>query len=144
MTVVEGVIMFKLQRTARFYFLMLKRQRGNPVFLARGVAMGVFIGITPTIQGAIGSVRKGGSVTLVGNLSPAVEVPLQQVVTRQLRLYGSCASSGEYPACLDLIAKGKIDVEVLISERPPLSEGAMWFQKLNQKDTELMKVIFDI
>ena len=41
--------MFKLQRTARFYFLMLKRQRGNPIFLARGVALGVFIGITPTI-----------------------------------------------------------------------------------------------
>ena len=41
--------MFKLQRTARFYFLMLKRQRGNPFFLARGVALGVFIGITPTI-----------------------------------------------------------------------------------------------
>lgn len=41
--------MFKLQRTVRFYFLMLKRQRGDPFFLSRGVALGVFIGITPTI-----------------------------------------------------------------------------------------------
>ena len=65
-------------------------------------------------------------------------------MTRQLTLYGSCASSGEYPACLELIATGKIDVDALISERPPLSEGAMWFQKLKQKDTNLMKVIFEL
>jgi uncharacterized protein (DUF2062 family) len=41
--------MFKLQRTARYYFLRLKRLRGNPAALARGAALGVFIGITPTI-----------------------------------------------------------------------------------------------
>ena len=41
--------MFKLQRIARYYFLMLKRLRGDPGSLARGVALGTFIGITPTI-----------------------------------------------------------------------------------------------
>jgi len=45
----KAASMFNLQRTARFYFLMLKRLRGDSVSLARGVALGVFIGITPTI-----------------------------------------------------------------------------------------------
>ncbi len=102
------------------------------------------VGITPTVQAAVSSVRKGGSVTLVGNISPSVELPLQQVVTQQKALYGSCASAGEYPTCLDLIDTGKIDVDALISERVPLSEGAMWFQKLAQKDTDLMKVIVEM
>ncbi len=102
------------------------------------------VGITPTVQGAVSSVRKGGSVTLVGNISPSVELPLQQVVTQQKTLYGSCASSGEYPVCLDMIDSGKIDVDALISMRVPLSEGAEWFDKLSKKDTDLMKVIVEL
>ena len=47
-------------------------------------------------------------VVLVGNLAPKSDFPLQAVVTRELTLYGSCASAGEYPLCLDLIARGVI------------------------------------
>lgn len=39
----------KPKRTARFYYLKLIRLRGEPRYLAKGVALGVFIGITPTI-----------------------------------------------------------------------------------------------
>lgn len=41
--------MYKPHRTARYYLLKLKRLRGDVPSLARGVALGVFIGITPTI-----------------------------------------------------------------------------------------------
>ena len=41
--------MYKPHRTARYYFLKIKRLRGDSASLARGVAVGVFIGITPTI-----------------------------------------------------------------------------------------------
>ena len=44
------------------------------------------VGLPPTVKTAIESVRKGGSVTLVGNLKPQVELPLQAVVTRELTL----------------------------------------------------------
>jgi len=37
------------RRTARFYYLKLIRLRGEPRYLARGVALGILIGITPTI-----------------------------------------------------------------------------------------------
>ncbi|MEM9161146.1 MAG: galactitol-1-phosphate 5-dehydrogenase, partial [Verrucomicrobiota bacterium] len=99
------------------------------------------VGIEPTLKGAIASLRKGGSCTLVGNLAKSVEMPLQEVVTRQLSLIGTCASAGEYPACLDLIARGVIDVDCLISEVKPLSEGAEWFEKLYQGDSGLTKVV---
>jgi L-iditol 2-dehydrogenase len=104
------------------------------------VAMEV-VGATAPIQTAIASVRKGGAVTLVGNVSPKVEIPLQSVVSRQIRLQGSCASCGEYPACLDLLARGAIQVEPLISAKVPLAEGPSWFQRLYDKEPNLMKVI---
>ncbi len=34
---------------ARYFLLLLRRLQGNPGTLARGVALGVFVGITPTI-----------------------------------------------------------------------------------------------
>lgn len=37
------------KRAARFYYLKFLRLRGEPKYLAKGVALGVFIGITPTI-----------------------------------------------------------------------------------------------
>jgi len=99
------------------------------------------VGISQTVQAAIACVRKGGSVTLVGNVSPAVELPLQSVVTREITLYGTCASSGEYPACLDMIQQGQVNVDAVISAKALLSEGGDWFERLYDKEPGLMKVI---
>ncbi|HEY5585024.1 MAG TPA: galactitol-1-phosphate 5-dehydrogenase [Ruminiclostridium sp.] len=99
------------------------------------------VGITATVQTAISSLKKGGSLTLVGNLKPLVDFPLQSVVTRQISLFGSCASAGEYPDCLELIASGKVDVDSFISEVVPLSEGAIWFKRLYDCEPGLMKVL---
>jgi len=99
------------------------------------------VGLPQTVKTAIESVRKGGSVTLVGNLKPQVELPLQAVVTRELTLIGTCASCGEYPECLELIASGKINVTEFISATPPLAEGAAWFERLYAGEKGLMKVL---
>ena len=99
------------------------------------------VGFTPTLQTAIQSVRKGGTVTLVGNLAPTTEFLHQSVVTRELTLYGSCSSRGEYPACLEMIVRGDINVDAMISAVAPLSEGASWFKRLYDGEPGLMKVI---
>ena len=99
------------------------------------------VGATESLQTALASLRKGGILTLIGNLSPRVELPLQSVVTRQIRVFGSCASSGEYPVCIDLLARKAIRVERLITAVAPLQEGASWFKRLRQGEPDLMKVI---
>jgi L-iditol 2-dehydrogenase len=99
------------------------------------------VGRAETVLAAARSVRKGGAVVLIGNLAPRVELPLQEVVTRELSLLGSCASSGEYPACIDLLARGAVDVAPLISVTAPLEEGPIWFERLHQGGGDLMKVI---
>ncbi|MEL6107760.1 MAG: galactitol-1-phosphate 5-dehydrogenase [Planctomycetota bacterium] len=99
------------------------------------------VGATATINTAIDSVRKGGSLTLVGNLAPNVEVPLQKIVTRELDLYGSCASNGEYPQCIELMRTGAINVAPLITATAKLDEGPEWFSRLYQGEKGAMKVI---
>jgi L-iditol 2-dehydrogenase len=56
-------------------------------------------------------------------------------------LLGSCASSGEYPACIDLMSRGAIDVAPLITATAPLDEGPAWFERLHRRDGQLMKII---
>jgi L-iditol 2-dehydrogenase len=99
------------------------------------------VGIPATVALAVAAVRKGGSVGLVGNLAAKTELPLQAVVTRELTLYGSCASSGEYPACLGLMARGAVHVDPLVSAVVPLAEAAGWFERLRRRDEGLLKVI---
>ncbi len=101
------------------------------------------VGREETIAASIASVRKGGTVTLIGNISPEVKIPLQAVVSRQIRLQGSCASSGEYPQAMELLASGKIQVKSLITAVAPLSDGPRWFARLHAGEPNLMKVVLD-
>lgn len=99
------------------------------------------VGASASVNTAVQVLRKGGALTLVGNLSPQVELPLQAVVTRELSVSGSCASCGEYPVCLELMARGAVQVTPLISAVAPLTEGADWFRRLYAREKGLMKVI---
>ncbi|RJQ48521.1 MAG: galactitol-1-phosphate 5-dehydrogenase, partial [Desulfobacteraceae bacterium] len=99
------------------------------------------VGVGDAVNCAIESVRKGGTVTLVGNTAPRIDFPLQWVVTRELKLQGSCSIRGEFEAVLDLLGRGVIDTRVILSAVAPLSEGAQWFERLYRKEKGLMKVI---
>lgn len=108
----------------------------------RGVDLALeAVGRNETVTGAIDCTRKGGTVTLIGNIMPEVTLPLQKVVVKQLRLQGSCASSGEYPEAIQLIASGKIQVKPLITAVASLEEGPRWFERLHAREPNLMKII---
>jgi 2-desacetyl-2-hydroxyethyl bacteriochlorophyllide A dehydrogenase len=99
------------------------------------------VGKSESVNIAIDILRKGGKTVFVGNVSPRIDFPLQKVVTRELKVFGSCAIRGEYEAVLNLMETGKISVDDQISVVAPLSEGAVWFGKLYRKEEELNKVI---
>lgn len=101
------------------------------------------VGRNETVATAIDCVRNGGTVTLVGNIASDVSIPLQKVVTRQIRLQGSCASAGEYPQAMELVSSGKIKVAPMISAIAPLRDGPRWFERLYAREPNLMKVILD-
>lgn len=98
-------------------------------------------GNSETVNISVDVVRKGGTVVLIGNTAKLIEFPLQKVVTRELRILGSCAIRGEYDVILKLLENKKLSVDDQISAVAPLSEGADWFRRLYNKDGNLNKVI---
>jgi len=70
-------------------------------------------------------------------------LPLQKVVSRQIRLQGSCASSGEYPQAIELVSSGRIKVAPLITAVASLEDGAGWFARLHSREPNLMKIVLD-
>ncbi|MGI8772698.1 MAG: galactitol-1-phosphate 5-dehydrogenase [Acidobacteriaceae bacterium] len=99
------------------------------------------VGRNETVTVAIDAVRKGGIVTLIGNITAEVTLPLQKVVTREIRLQGSAASAGEYPRAMELLTSGLIQVRPLITAVAPLADGPQWFARLHAREPDLMKVV---
>ena len=101
------------------------------------------VGRQETVMASVDCVRKGGTVTLVGNITAQVTIPLQKVVSRQVRLQGSCASAGEFPEAMAMMVAGKMVVGELISAVAPLGDGPTWFERLHGGEAGLMKVVLD-
>ncbi len=99
------------------------------------------VGKSESVNLAINLLRKGGKAVLVGNLSASVDFPLQKVVTRELKILGSCAIRGEYETVLCLMESGRINIEDQVTAIAPLSEGAEWFNKLYSGSAVSGKVI---
>lgn len=99
------------------------------------------VGAESTVRAAMACVRKGGTLVLVGNITPNVSFPLQAAVTREITVLGSCAIAGEYPAAIDLLSRGDILVEPLLSAKAPLDDGPEWFERLYNKEPGLLKVV---
>ena len=99
------------------------------------------VGLEQTIQAGVAAVRRGGTVTILGNISPKVALPMQRIVSGQLRVQGSCAICDEFPAAITLLSKGHVPARQLISASVPLEDAPSMFDKLHARDPELLKVI---
>lgn len=99
------------------------------------------VGAEATVAMSLDSVRKGGRVVLIGNIARTVNFALQDVVTREIDVLGSCASSNDYPACLELLRRGRIQVRPILSASVPLERGPEMFDRLYASEPNLTKVI---
>jgi L-iditol 2-dehydrogenase len=99
------------------------------------------VGLPDTVRLAVACARKGGSVTLIGNLAAEVALPLQEIVIGELTLRGTTNAATEWDACLQMVTDGAVDVDALISFVAPLAEGIEWFTRLRSGEPGLMKVI---
>lgn len=99
-------------------------------------------GIDSTANLCVKSVHLDGKVIFIGNLAQHIDFPLQYVVTHQISMFGSCASAGEYPQCLELISSGKVEVDSMISKIVPLKDGNEWMGKIYRREEGLTKLVF--
>ncbi len=101
------------------------------------------VGYADTFTDAISVTKMGGHLIAVGNLQKKVEIDLQELVARELTFTGSYASAGEFRSGIELVASDKINVQPLISDVLPLTEGPSAFDRLLKAEENLLKIVLE-
>lgn len=79
-------------------------------------------GSARAVQSAIVAVRRGGTVVLVGMGAETIELPVAVIQHRELTLTGTFRYVNTWPLAIDLIARGVVEVEPLVTGRFGLGE----------------------
>jgi len=92
-------------------------------------------GNTAVIPQALRSVRRGGSVALLGLAGGATaELPVDLVTLDELNVLGVRSSPNAYPAMIALLASGAIRTEPLTTDLYPLANIAAAFDALARRE----------
>ena len=96
-------------------------------------------------RNALASTRPGGVAVLVG-LPPQtmVEIDLVAAASKEIDIRGQFRYANRYPAAISLSAKGRVDVESLVTHHFPLREVADALRFADQHKAESLKVIVDV
>lgn len=100
-------------------------------------------GSATAIGWAINSVRKGGTVVLIGVYGPPWNlVPIGTAMNKGLTMrMAQCNTRRYMPHLLDLIRDGRIDARGVISHRMPLSQVADAYEMFAGKTDHCVKVV---
>jgi L-iditol 2-dehydrogenase len=99
------------------------------------------VGIAATVAQSVAAARAGGQVTWIGNSAPEVELPMQQLVTRELTIRGAYGFVDEFEQAADALASGWIDARRLIECLAPLEDGPDLFRQLAAGSLSAVKVV---
>ena len=132
---------------------VINPRRENPVEKIKEITggMGVdlaveFIGLKETIEQAIGCVRTGGRVVVVGLGPEAISLPPPAAFVRSelsfLGSYGSATS--EMQSVINLVASKKLNLSESITKRFPLEEVNKGLDHLHQKIGNPIRIVIEI
>ena len=94
---------------------------------------------------AIDFARPGARLLLFG-IYTATEaaLPFYELYYKELSIISArAARRADFPACIDLVSRGEIDLDSLVSHVLPLSELSAAIRMLEKRDDSRMKVILD-
>ncbi len=93
-------------------------------------------GAVPAIRTTIDAVRRGGTVVLVG-LAQDAEIPLDtgDIIDNELDIHGSFRYRNTYPAAIQLLADGAVDVEGIVDFEMALADVDSAFERAKESGT---------
>lgn len=99
-------------------------------------------GSAVALQQALPAMMPQGTIVQLG-LGGEFALPINAIITREVRLLGSFRFHAEFAEAVDLLGSGMIDVKPLITAALPLEEAVMAFQLANQRDGALkVQILF--
>ena len=100
------------------------------------------VGAGVTARQTTAATRSGGTVVWVGNSADMIEVSMQTIVTRSLRVLGAYGmTTTELERSVQLLAAGKIPTEAIIGRHATLEEGPALFDELLASPSTIKCVI---
>jgi 2-desacetyl-2-hydroxyethyl bacteriochlorophyllide A dehydrogenase len=102
------------------------------------------VGITATVQQALSVLKTHGTCIWIGNSQKMIEINMQEVVTRELKITGTYIyTHAEFGEAIELLTQGKINLNLLISEIVSLENAADAFNRLAHQPEKLIKIIVE-
>ena len=100
-------------------------------------------GVMPAIADSISMARLGGTLLLFGIVTaPEGALPLYQLYFKELTIVNARAAKGEdFPASIDLVARGAVKLEPLVTHTLPLAELESALQMVGSDAGDRMKII---
>jgi L-iditol 2-dehydrogenase len=102
-------------------------------------------GKIPVIADAISMARSGGSLVLFG-VSTATEgkLPFYQLYFKELKIVSPrAAKSEDFPASIDLVARGAVKLDSLVTHVLPLAQAREAITMLESDEDQRMKIILE-
>ena len=116
---------------------ILKMTDGNGVDVSIEV-----VGIQATIQQALASVKKGGTVIAVGLLEKNMEIDMMKVVSSELRLHGSYTYNDyDFRSGISLMAKDRVNLQPYLTDIFPLEDALKGFEEMATNKENVLKAI---
>ncbi|XP_043536204.1 sorbitol dehydrogenase-like isoform X1 [Chiloscyllium plagiosum] len=80
------------------------------------------------VQGGVYATKSGGVLVLVGLGQPSTNIPLLDLIVREVDIRGVFRYCNTWPVAIDMLASKRIDVKPLITHRFPLEEALEAFE----------------
>ena len=102
------------------------------------------VGIAATVNQAIKSLKKMGVCLWVGNSAKEIEVNMQEIVTRALKIVGTYIyTHREFGEVIDIMGTGRLRSERLISKVVSLQAAPDAFRALHEQPDSFIKILVD-
>jgi L-iditol 2-dehydrogenase len=99
------------------------------------------VGISATVAQSLIALRDGGTTVWIGNNVRMVEVDMQAIVTRELRVAGTYGmNERDFQRSLRMLADNRVNVTPIINRRAALDDGPTLFDEL-LRDPSVVKCV---
>lgn len=103
------------------------------------------VGATPTCQTTVDYVKIQGRIVWVGNAAKMITVNMQNIVTQELKIFGSYAFTEEdFSSSLRLLAERKLPAAEIITRIVTLEHATETFEELTKGGSKDIKVLVDV
>jgi len=93
---------------------------------------------------AVKMIRSGGRIVTAGLGEQLSEVHFKTMVLKEARIIASRVTRGEFPRAIQMMSRGLLHPDLLITHQMPLEAISEAFDLVNEEDPETVKVILEL